>query len=167
LAEPVTAPSELRARAWAVVGCFAATLAFGLLLLIFFEPDVQEVDAAELADRAGEARAYLIADLFFPLFYGVLSPIAQLRFGAATRRAEGGDDRPAGFVIAAAVLLAGGGLFDWAENTLLLTAVDSESQSTVDVAHAVAIPKLVLSVAGALLALVVLWRAVAVLRGRR
>src|SRR5919106_1001643 len=91
----VTGQSELRSRALFVVACFATTLAFGLVLLFAFDPDVQGIDADELVERAGDARAFLIADLFFPLLYGVLSPIAQLRFGAALRGRGGpGGSRP-------------------------------------------------------------------------
>lgn len=133
--------SELRSRAWLVVACFVATLAFGLVLLLAFDSDIQQIDAAELVDRAGDARAFLIADLFFPLFYGLLTAVAQLRFGAALSRVEGaGDGRPPGWIVASAVLLVGAGIFDLAENVLLLTATGSESQGAVDVAHAVAIP---------------------------
>jgi hypothetical protein len=161
--------SELRSRAWLVVVCFALTLAYGLLLAFAFEPDVQEIDVAELVDRRGDARAFLIADLFFPLLYGLLSPIAQLRFGAALRGRGGpNESRPPRWIIAAALLLAGAGLFDLTENVLLLSATGSESQGTVDAAHTVAVPKVILFVAGALLALLVLARAVSVLRrGRR
>jgi hypothetical protein len=157
--------SELRSRAWLVVACFVATLAFGLVLLLGFDSDIQQIDAAELVDRAGDARAYLIADLFFPLFYGLLTAVAQLRFGAALSRVEGGDGRPPALIVTSAGLLVGGGIFDWAENVLLLTATGSGSQGAVDAAHAVAIPKLALSVAGAVLALVILARAIRILRG--
>ena len=152
--------SALRPRAWTVVAAFALTLAYGLLLTLAFEPDVQEIDAAELVERRGDARAFLIADLFFPLIYGLLSPIAQWRFGSAL----GEGPRPAAWIIAAAALLAGAGIFDLTENALLLSATDSGSQDTVDAAHAVAVPKIVLFVAGALLALAVLARAIMVLR---
>jgi hypothetical protein len=147
----------------AVVGCFVATIAFGLVLLLAFDTDIQQIDAAELVDRAGDARAFLIADLFFPVFYALLSPVAQWRFGAALRANSGGS-RPPGWIIAAAALLAAAGLFDWTENVLLLIATGSGSQGTVDAAHAVAVPKTIFFVAGALLALGVLARAVMVLR---
>jgi hypothetical protein len=157
--------SELRSRALLVVVCFGATLAYGLLLLFAFDTDIQQINAAELADRSDDARAFLIADLFFPVFYGVLSPFAQLRFGAVlSSHQDAGDNRPPGWIIATAALLAGAGLFDWTENVLLLIATGSGSQGTVDVAHAVAIPKTVFFVSGALLALFVLARAIKVLR---
>jgi hypothetical protein len=158
-----TAAGELRSRAWLVVACFAATVAFGLTLLFAFEPDVQGIDADELVERKGEARAFLIADLFFPVIYGLLSPIAQLRFGAALAAAKGESQSPR-WIVASAVLLAGAAVFDLAENVLLLSATGSESQGRVDAAHAVAVPKVVLFVAGALLALLVLARAMSVLR---
>jgi hypothetical protein len=157
--------SELRSRALFVAVCFGATLAYGLLLLFAFDTDIQQIDAAELADRTADARAFLIADLFFPVFYAVLSPIAQLRFGVAlSSDRDAGNNRPPGWIIATAALLAGAGLFDWAENVLLLIATGSGSQGTVDAAHAVAIPKTVLFVSGALLALFLLARAIKILR---
>jgi hypothetical protein len=157
--------SQLRSRALLVLVCFGATLAYGLLLLFAFDTDIQQINAAELVDRSDDARAFLIADLFFPVFYGVLSPFAQLRFGAVlSSNQDAGDNRPPGWIIATAVLLAGAGLFDWAENVLLLIATGSGSQGTVDAAHAVAIPKTGLFVPGALLALFVLARAIKVLR---
>jgi hypothetical protein len=152
--------SELRSRALLVLVLFGATLAYGLLLLFAFDTDIQQINAPELADRSDDARAFLIADLFFPVFYGVLSPFVQLRFGAVLSS----DNRPPGWIIATAALLAGAGLFDWAENVLLLIATGSGSQGPVDAAHAVAIPKIVLFVPGALLALFVLARAIKVLR---
>jgi hypothetical protein len=159
--------SELHSRARLVVIAFVATVAFGLFLLLAFDRDIQSIDAAELVDRAGRARAYLIADLFFPVFYGLFTAVAQLRFGAALSRAEGGDSRPPGWIMASAALLLGAGIFDWAENVLLLIATDSGSQGTVDAAHTVAVPKLSLFYAGAVLALFVLARAIRVLRDDR
>jgi hypothetical protein len=159
----VKARGELRSSAQLVGACFAATLAFGLVLLFAFEPDVQGIDAEELVARSGDARAFLIADLFFPLLYGVLAPIAQLRFGAALAASEG-EPRPPRWIVAAAVLLAGAAVFDLTENVLLLSATGSESPGRVDAAHAVAVPKLALFVAGALLALLVLARAISVIR---
>ena len=152
-------PERGRARAWAVVGCFAATVAFGLMLALAFEPDVQEVDAAELVARSDDARAFLVADLFFPLLYGVLSPIAQWRFGRSLTGAS-----PPRWVAAAALLLAAAAACDLTENVLLLSSTDSESPGTVDAAHAIAVPKLAFFVAGALLAVAVLVRALVELR---
>ena len=157
---------ELRSRARLVVIAFAATVAFGLMLTLAFDPQVQEMDAVELADRASDARAFLIADLFFPLLYAVLAPLALWRFGAALRAGESGvDPRPPRWVIASVVLLAGAGLCDWAENALLLIATESESQGTVDAAHAMAVPKIAFSAVGAALSLPALARAIGVLRG--
>jgi hypothetical protein len=39
-----------RTRARAVLALFALTLALGIVLLIAFDPDVQTIDADELAD---------------------------------------------------------------------------------------------------------------------
>jgi hypothetical protein len=156
------AETDVRSRALAVVGAFVLTLAYGLLLLAAFEPDVQEASARELVARSDDARSFLIADLFFPLIYGVLSPLAQWRFGRAL---AGGS--PPGWIAAAALLLAGAAVCDWTENVLLLSATDRPSEGAVDAAHVVAWPKIVLFVAGALLAIAVLVRAVRELRGSR
>jgi hypothetical protein len=165
---PRRVPSDFRFRAWAIVACFALTLAYGLLLLSAFDPGVQDVDAAELVERRDDARAFLIADLFFPLIYGVLSPLAQWRFRAALRSRDTHGRRPAAkWIAAAAILLAAAGLFDLTENVLLLSATSSESRASVDAAHAVAVPKAILFVAGALLAVLVLARAISALRAGR
>lgn len=148
-----------RTRAWAVVACFAASVAYGLVLLVFFEPDVQEAGASELVAREDDARAFLIADLFFPLIYGVLSPLVQWRFGQAL---TGGS--PPRWIAAGAALLATGALCDLTENVLLLTATGSPSPGTVDAAHAVAVPKVVFFVAGAVIAVAVLARAIVEVR---
>ena len=150
---------DIRSRALAVLGAFALTLAYGLLLAAAFEADVQEAGAAELVSRSDDARSFLIADLFFPLIYGVLSPLAQWRFGRAL---TGGS--PPRWIAAAALLLAGAAVCDWTENVLLLTATDRPSEGAVDAAHVVAWPKIVLFVAGAVLAIVVVVRAVRELR---
>ena len=120
---------------------------------------MQQDDAAELVARSDDARAFLIADLFFPVLYGILSPLAQLRFG----RSLTGGSAPR-WVLAGAILLALAAVFDLAENVLLLSATDSPSPDSVDVAHAVAIPKLACFAAGAVLAILVLARAVRELR---
>ena len=65
----------------------------------------------------------------------------------------------------AAALLAAAGIVDAIENALLLTASGSGSQDTVDTAHALAAPKVLLFVAGAALALATNWRALGVVRG--
>jgi len=162
VAEPRT---DLRRNARLVLAAFLATLAYGLLLTIAFEPDVQQADAAELVDRADDARAFLIADLFFPLLFGLLVPLALLRFGASLSRREGGGSGPPRWIVAAAASLAVSGIFDWAENALLLSATGSESEGAVDAAHLVAIPKIAFFVVGAALSLLALARAIGVLRG--
>ena len=146
-------------RARVVVALLVATLAVGLLLLVAFEPDVQTMDADELASRSDDARAFFTGDYVFILVYAVLSPIAIWRFGSAL---AGGS--PPGWIKLTSVLLVGAGVVDGTENALLLAASDSPSQDTVDVAHAVAVPKVILFVAGAALALAVNVRAVRVLR---
>ena len=147
-----------RRAAW-VVALLVATLAVGLLLLVAFEPDVQTMDAEELASRSDDARAFFAGDYVFILLYAVLSPIAIWRLGSAL---TGGS--PPAWIKLTSLLLVAAGLVDGTENALLLAASDSASQDTVDVAHAVAVPKVILFVAGAALALGVNVRAVRVLR---
>lgn len=138
-----------RARAIAVLALFAATLLLGLVLLVFFDPEVQTVSSDELVARRNDARAFLIADYFFVLLYAVLSPIAIWRFARA---------------LPAVLLLAAAGVVDATENTLLLTATGTGSEGAVDAAHALELPKVALFVLGAVLALVVNVRAARVLR---
>jgi hypothetical protein len=141
--------SGLRSRAVAVLAMFAATLALGLVLLVAFEPDIQTIDADELVSRSGDARAFLSADFVFILLYAVASPIAIWRFGTAL-----GAGTPPGWIKLTALVLVGAGLVDATENTLLLSATGSVSEGAVDLAHALAIPKVTLFTAGAALALV-------------
>jgi hypothetical protein len=150
---------ELARRAGPVLALFVATLAAGLLLLVLFDPDVQTLDASELAERRDEAREFLVADYVFVLLYAVASPIAIWRFGAAL---VGGT--PPVWVRAAALALVAAGVCDAVQNALLFAASGSESQSAVDVAHAVSVPLMVLFIVGALLALAVNVRAVRALR---
>jgi hypothetical protein len=149
----------LRARAVAVLAMLGATLALAAVLLIFFEPEIQTIEARELVARKDDARAFLIADYLFIVFYAVLSPIAIWRFGKALT-----GDSPPGWIKAAALLLAAAGLVDTAENTLLLSATGSLSEDTVDAAHALEIPKVAPFAAGALLAVAVNVRAAQTLR---
>jgi hypothetical protein len=155
------AEGATRTRAWVVVALFVATLTLGIVLLVAFDPDVQTINAYELAVRKGDAHAFLTGDYCFVALYALLTPIAIWRFGSAL---SGG--RPPLWVMLAAVLLIGAGVFDLAENTLLWSAADIVSSRRVDAAHAVAIPKTVLFVGGALLALAVDYRAVRVLARR-
>src|SRR5215210_7335982 len=83
-----------RARAAAVLGAFAATLALGIVLTLAFDVDVQQADAAELATREDDARAFFVGDYLFILLYAIVSPIVIWRFG-----------RPAWWAKGAAVLL--------------------------------------------------------------
>jgi hypothetical protein len=145
----------LRYRARVVVLAFVATLALGVLLVIAFEPEVQTVDAGELAARSRDARAFLIADYVFIALYALVSPLAQLRFGRALA-AAGSAPR---WITWTAVLLLSAGVVDATENTLLLSATDSEAPGTVDFAHALAVPKIVLFVTAALLSLRVVAKA--------
>jgi hypothetical protein len=147
--------SSLRSPAVAVLAVFMATLALGVALLVAFEPDIQTIDADELVSRSGDARAFLGADFVFILLYAVLSPIAIWRFGIAL-----GPGTPPRWIKLTALLLVGAGLVDATENTLLLSATGSVSESAVDLAHALAIPKVTLFTAGAVLAIVANVRAV-------
>lgn len=147
-------------RATVVLALLASTVAMGLVLLIAFDPSVQTASAGELVKRQGAARAFLIVDFFFVVVYGVLLPIAIWRFGS---RLSGG--RPPGWVAAAALLLLAAGVVDAVENALLLSATGSVSVGRVDAAHTLEAPKVVLFVAGAVMALAVNYRAARVLRG--
>jgi hypothetical protein len=151
--------SGLRSRAAAVLAMLAATLALAAVLIVAFEPDIQRIDADELVSRSADARAFLGADFVFILLYAVLSPIAIWRFGTAL-----GPGTPPLWMKLTALLLVGAGLVDATENTLLLSATGSVSESSVDVAHALAIPKVTLFTAGAVLAIVANIRAAKVLR---
>ena len=133
----------------------AATVAYGVFLLLAFEVDVQQDTAAELVARADDARSFLVADLFFPLLYALLVPLAALAFA----RASYGGGGPI-WARAAAASLVIGGLCDWGENILLLASLETESPNRVDAAHAIAVPKLVFSGLGALGVLALFYRAI-------
>ena len=136
------------------VAVAAATLGFGLVLLVAFEPGVELVDADELVERRDDARPFLIVDYLFMALYGTLLPLTMWRFG-----------RPATWVKICALLLVAASLLDVVENTLLLTSTDSVSEDAVDTAHVVGIVNVVVFTAGALPGLPLLWRAVRELRG--
>ncbi len=143
-----------RSRAVLVLAMFAATMALGVVLLIAFDPDVQTIDAGGLVARSDDARAFFAGDYVFVLLYAVLSPLAIWRFGTAL-----GDGAPPAWIKLTALLLVAAGVFDAIENALLLSATGSVSQGTVDAAHALAVPKTVLFIGGALLALAANFRA--------
>ncbi len=149
---------SVRARAWWVAILFAAVVVLGILLLIAFDSNVQTIDADELVRRKDDARAFFAGDYVFVVLYAVLSPIAYWRFGAALT----GGSPPTWIKLT--LLLAAGGVFDATENALLLSSTGSASQGRVDAAHAVAIPKTVFFVAGAVFAIAAVLRAVRVLR---
>ena len=149
-ASPAGATSE-RSSAKALVAAAAAVIAYGLVLLIFFDPSVERLDAGELAE-SDDAVPFLVADLFFPLLYSILLPLAMVRFSSAR------------WVLVAAALLFFAGDFDWAENVMLLMASDSPSEGTVDAGHVAGWVNIVLFTAGALPALLLVWRAIRVLR---
>jgi hypothetical protein len=149
---PAGGTSE-RAPAKFLLWATAAVIAYGLLLLIVFNPDVEMLDAAELAE-SDDAVPFLVADLFFPPLYGILLPLAMWRFSAAR------------WARIAALLLVVAGVVDWAENVLLLTATDSPSEGVVDAAHAGGWVNVGLFTAGALPGLVLLVRAIQALRAR-
>jgi hypothetical protein len=149
---PAGGTSE-RTRAKFLLWATAAVIAYGLLLLIAFNPDVEMLDAAELAE-SDDAVPFLVADLFFPPLYGILLPLAMWRFSAAR------------WARIAALLLVVAGVVDWAENVLLLTATDSPSEGVVDAGHAAGWVNVGLFTAGALPGLVLLVRAIRALRAR-
>ena len=152
--------SELRGRAWASVGVIAATVVVGLVLLVAFEPGIQTLDADELVAERDDARAFLVPDFAFAVLYGFVAPVVHWRFGAALY----GLVVPT-WVKAAAALLALAGLVDLVENILLYSATDAVSEGAVDTAHAIKPVALVAFPIGAVLSLVLGWRAVQVLRG--
>jgi len=141
-----------RSSAWALIAAVAATVAFGVLLLVAFDPGVEQLDARELVADSDDAEAFLIADLFYPLIYGGLLPLAMWRFGAER------------WAKVAALFLVAAGLMDWVENTLLLTATDSVSEGAVDAGHVAGIVNIGLFALGALPGLVLLIRAVQAVR---
>ena len=157
--KPSSENPQLRARAWLVLGVFIASVAYGVMLVAAFDPSVQNLDSGELFARTDDARAFLVADLFFPLLYGLGFPITAWRFGRCLTRG-----RPPWFFVAASLALATGAVLDLVENALLLVAVDRESPALVDTAHVIAVPKLLAGVTGNLLALAVVGRAVLSLR---
>jgi hypothetical protein len=148
---PAAATSDERRRAKFLLAATAAVIAYGLVLLIFFDPDVEMLDAAELAE-SDEAVPFLVADLFFPVLYGILLPLAMVRFSSAR------------WVIVAAALLFVAGDIDWAENVLLLMATDSADQSLVDAGHVAGWVNIVVFTPAALAGLVLVWRAFRVVR---
>jgi hypothetical protein len=155
LPDPPDMAADARSRAKFLVAATAAVIAYGLVLLIFFDPDVEMLDAAELAE-SDDAVAFLVADLFFPPLYGILLPLAMVRFSTAR------------WVFVAAALLFVAGDVDWAENIMLLIATDSTSEGLVDAAHVAGWINIVLFTAGALPGLVLVARALRlVFRGAR
>jgi hypothetical protein len=152
-ASPVGATSEQRRDAKLLLAATAAVIAYGLFLLVVFNPDVEMLDAAELAE-SDDAVPFLVADLFFPVLYGILLPLAMVRFSAAR------------WVLVAAALLFLAGDLDWVENAMLLTATDSPAEDAVDAAHVVGWANVIVFTAGALPGLVLAWRALRALRAR-
>ena len=149
---PAAGTSE-RSRAKALLAVTAAVLAYGLVLLIVFDPGVEMLDADELA-RSDDANPFLIADLFFPILYGVVLPLAMWRFSAAR------------WARIAALLFVVAGMIDWAENILLLTATDSPSEGAVDAGHVAGWVNVVVFTAAALPGLWLLVQAIRALRAR-
>lgn len=116
---------------------------------MFFDPGVQQFTAGELVTRSDTARAFLIADLLFPFIYAGWVGLAMLRAG----RRLGGTPR---WVLAGVGALVLAGVCDLAENALLLVATGGWEPRIVDLAHGIAIPKLVFFAIGAVLALATL-----------
>ena len=160
--EATTGPgsAELERSARYVVGLFLATVALGIVLLVAFDTDVQTIDARELVQRKVDAREFFAGDYLFIVLYAVLSPIALWRFGGGLRGRARSWTRVGGLILVAA------GLFDCAENALILSATGSGSQEAVDAAHGVAVPMTALFLIGAALVIVANARAIRVLRAR-
>ena len=146
-------------RAKAVLASLGATVLLGLLILLLFDVQVQTIDAEELRERRDDARAFFAADFVFVAVYAVLTPAALWRFGRGLAR------HGRTIALLAAGLLVAAGVVDAIENALLLAASGSGSQGSVDTAHGLAAPKVLLFVAGAALALATTWRALGVVRG--
>ena len=142
-----------------MLAALAATLVTAFVLLVAFSPEVQTLAANELAERRDDARRFLIADLLFVGVYAVLSPLAIWRFGRAAA-----TSRP--LIVACCALLVVAGLVDTAENALLLASTSEPSPDRVDAAHALSVAKLAAFAGGAVLALLVNARAVALLRAQ-
>lgn len=155
---PSATGDQLRSRANAVSTAIAATVGLGVVLVLFFDADVQQADPAELVARQDDARAFFVADFVFIALYALASPWTISRFGAALP-----GPNP-WWLTAAVILLPLAGLVDATENAVLLSASGSVSPGAVDFAHALAIPKIALFVAGAACAIAVLVRAFRVLR---
>lgn len=153
------APDQARGAAAGVIAAFVATLALGLVLLFAFAVEIQTVGAGELVERADDARAFLIPDYAFLILYGLVSPLALIGY----RNALGAPPR---WIAWAAIPLALGAVVDAVENALLWTATDAPAPGTVATAHALALPKMLLFVAGTLLFLAAVAHAVRTLLRR-
>jgi hypothetical protein len=141
-----------------VIAVFAAGIGYGLFLLLVFDPELQSADAGELFARSDDGRAFLLADLVFPFMYTGLA-LAGWRFGRLLV-----DGRPPLAFVVAAYFLSITAILDITEGILLLVAIDSESADLVNFVHAMAIPKVAFFVVGIACSLVVLARAVTVVR---
>ncbi|HYU58227.1 MAG TPA: hypothetical protein VEO00_09290 [Actinomycetota bacterium] len=146
---------ERARRAWAVIALFAVATALATALLTFPQ-DIQTSGLAELQSKAQEARDFFTADYVFIVLYGLLGPVALWRFG----RAIGRDGHPPLWLRLGILFLAGGGIVDALENTLIVLSLQATGDGALVAAHALAIPKYAFAFPGFALALVALVRAI-------
>ncbi|MEX2459531.1 MAG: hypothetical protein WD770_11180 [Actinomycetota bacterium] len=151
----------MRGRAITLLAVFGAALVVSGLFWILAEPGIQGAPVDELVRRRSDAVALFTLDYLFVVLYTVAGPIALGRFGTTLASARG---RVPSWVALAGLLLVVGGIVDAVENTLLLTASTSGSASSVDLGHALALPKYALGGLGFLLSLRAVWLAVRALR---
>lgn len=148
----------MRTRAITLLVVFGAALVLSGLLLFLTDPGIQVAPVEELVARRTDAVAYFTLDYVFVVVYAVAGPIALWRFGTTLGRVPSS-------VLVAALALVAGGIVDAVENTLLLTASSSGSASSVELAHALALPKYALGGLGFLLSLRAVGLAIRALRG--
>ncbi|MCA1727049.1 MAG: hypothetical protein LC722_05185 [Actinobacteria bacterium] len=134
-----------RGPALALLAVFGLAVVIGVLFFVLTDPAIQTVDAAELVRRRSDAVAFFTLDYLFVVVYAVAGPIALWRFAGTL-------DRVPRWLVAGVAALALGGLFDAAENALLMSASSSGGQRGVDLAHRLAIPKYVLGAIGLIVA---------------
>lgn len=152
----------MRPRAITLIAVFGTALVVSALFWIVTEPGIQGAPVDELIRRRSDAVAFFTLDYVFVVVYAVAGPIALWRFGRTL--ASGGGRMPSWLALAVSLLVLGG-IADAVENTLLLTASSSGSASSVDLAHALVLPKYGLGGLGFLLSVRAVWLAVRALRG--
>lgn len=142
---------------------FAVVVAAAALFWVLTEPDVQNAGVEELVERRSDAVAFFTYDYVFVVVYGVIAPVALWRFGASALVGTRPGTPPA-WLVASALLLGAGALFDAVENTVLLLASSNGDAGWVDLGHALAVPKYALGGIGGLIALRAVWMAARTVR---